>query len=126
MRATASSACRCSRIAVTTTAGFRLRAAVSCSAPQRVTTEYFHALNELSRLHNLPFYVHILETKVQRMFGEECLGACVVARSEVHLCEPEGVLVVIWQDPLLVNDASSQLQGRLTSQSEQLVSYEDC
>lgn len=51
--------------------GGRLRAAVSCSAPQRVTLDYFRALDELSRRHGLPFYIHILETKLQRVLGEE-------------------------------------------------------
>ena len=34
--------------------GGRLRAAVSCSAPQRVTPDYFAALDDLSRAHDLP------------------------------------------------------------------------
>ena len=55
-------------------AGGRLRAAVSCSAPQRVTREYFEALDELSRRDNLPFYVHILETRLQRVLGQENFG----------------------------------------------------
>ncbi len=54
--------------------GGRLRAAVSCSAPQRVTPKYFAELDALSRSHDLPFYVHVLETKLQRVFGEERLG----------------------------------------------------
>jgi 5-methylthioadenosine/S-adenosylhomocysteine deaminase len=49
----------------------RLRAAVSCSAPQRVTQEYFAALDALSREHELPFYIHMLETKLQRVLGHE-------------------------------------------------------
>jgi 5-methylthioadenosine/S-adenosylhomocysteine deaminase len=53
--------------------GGRLRAALSCSAPQRVTPEYFQALDALSARHQLPIYVHVLETKLQRVFGEECL-----------------------------------------------------
>src|ERR1700730_13114510 len=48
-------------------AGGRLRAAVSCSAPQRVTPSYFRALDDLSRRHHLPFYIHVLETKTQRV-----------------------------------------------------------
>lgn len=56
----------------------RLSAAVSCSAPQRVTVEYFQALNELSRAHDLPFYMHILETKLQRVLGEEKFGKSLV------------------------------------------------
>jgi 5-methylthioadenosine/S-adenosylhomocysteine deaminase len=70
------------------TEGGRLRAAVSCSAPQRVTPEYFRSLDDLSRLHNLPFFIHILETKVQRMFGEERLGG----RSLVRLVHELGLL----------------------------------
>jgi cytosine/adenosine deaminase-related metal-dependent hydrolase len=52
----------------------RIKAAVSCSAPQRVTPDYFAALDELSRTHDLPFYVHMLETKLQRVLGEEKFG----------------------------------------------------
>lgn len=51
--------------------GGRLRAAVSCSAPQRVSTDYFHALDDLSRAHGLPFYAHMLETKLQRVLARE-------------------------------------------------------
>jgi cytosine/adenosine deaminase-related metal-dependent hydrolase len=56
----------------------RLRAAVSCSAPQRVTLGYFQALDALSRAHHLPFFVHILETKLQRVLGEEKFGGSLV------------------------------------------------
>ncbi len=55
-------------------AGGRLRAAVSCSAPQRVTRDYFAALDDLSRRDNLPFYIHILETRLQRVLGLENFG----------------------------------------------------
>jgi len=48
----------------------RIKAAVSVSAPQRVTPDYFAALDELSRRHDLPFYAHMLETKVQRVLGQ--------------------------------------------------------
>lgn len=51
------------------TAEGRIRVAVSCSAPQRVTPSYFAALDELSKRHDLPFYAHMLETKVQRVLG---------------------------------------------------------
>jgi cytosine/adenosine deaminase-related metal-dependent hydrolase len=50
--------------------GGRLMAAVSCSAPQRVSDEYLGALDELSQAHDLPFYVHILETRTQRVLGQ--------------------------------------------------------
>ena len=49
----------------------RLRAAVSCSAPQRVSPDYFAALDDLSRAHGLTFYAHMLETKLQRVLATE-------------------------------------------------------
>jgi 5-methylthioadenosine/S-adenosylhomocysteine deaminase len=49
----------------------RLAAAVSCSAPQRVSPEYFGALDNLSRKHGLPVYAHMLETKLQRVLAGE-------------------------------------------------------
>jgi len=66
----------------------RLRAAVSCSAPQRVTRPYFHALDELSRQHGLPFYIHILETQLQRVLGLERFGG----RSLIRYVHDEGFL----------------------------------
>lgn len=66
----------------------RLRAAVSCSAPQRVTRDYFRSLDELSRRHGLPFYIHILETKLQRVLGEERFGG----RSLIRYVHDEGFL----------------------------------
>ncbi|MCR9088648.1 MAG: amidohydrolase family protein [Rhodobacteraceae bacterium] len=57
----------------------RIQAAVSCSAPQRVTPDYFAALDALSRRHNLPFFAHVLETKLQRVLGiEEFSGRSLV------------------------------------------------
>ncbi len=44
----------------------RIRAAVSISAPQRVSLDYFAALDDLAERHGLPLYAHMLETKVQR------------------------------------------------------------
>jgi cytosine/adenosine deaminase-related metal-dependent hydrolase len=68
--------------------GGRLLAAVSCSAPQRVTPEYFRALDALSREHGLAFYAHVLETKLQRVLGEEKFGG----RSLVRYLADEGLL----------------------------------
>ncbi|WP_236225656.1 amidohydrolase family protein [Pseudomonas pseudonitroreducens] len=65
----------------------RLAAAVSCSAPQRVTPAYLQALSELSRRHDLPFNIHVLETKLQRVLGEEKYGQSLVA-----LLQERGVL----------------------------------
>ena len=47
-------------------AGGRLSAAVSISAPQRVSPEYWGALDDLSRAHDLPVFAHMLETRTQR------------------------------------------------------------
>jgi 5-methylthioadenosine/S-adenosylhomocysteine deaminase len=49
----------------------RLTAAVSISAPQRVSPEYFGALDELSRTHRIPIFAHMLETKAQRTLMTE-------------------------------------------------------
>ncbi|RFA06741.1 amidohydrolase [Subtercola boreus] len=49
----------------------RLTAAVSISAPQRVSTEYFEALDERSRKYRVPLFAHMLETKVQRALMSE-------------------------------------------------------
>ncbi|MGL4442257.1 MAG: amidohydrolase family protein [Alsobacter sp.] len=65
----------------------RLGAGVSCSAPQRVTSDYFAALGDLSRRHDLPFVVHILETKLQRVLGDVKYG-----RSLVRLVHDLGLL----------------------------------
>ena len=81
-------------------AGGRLRAAVSCSAPQRVTEPYFRALSALSREHDLPFNIHILETKLQRVLGEVKYGKSLVRH--VHdlglLDERMMVIHAIWID----------------------------
>lgn len=66
----------------------RLKAAVSCSAPQRVTPDYFAALDDLSQKHDLPIYAHMLETKLQRVYGDTCLNG----RSLVQYTDDLGLL----------------------------------
>ena len=82
------------------TAGGRLAAAVSCSAPQRVTRDYFAALSELSKRHDLPFNLHVLETKLQRVLGDTKYGKSLVRY--VHdlglLDERMMVIHAIWID----------------------------
>lgn len=56
----------------------RLRCAVSCSAPQRVTPEYLERLTALSAEHALPFNVHVLETRLQRVLGQLDYGKSLV------------------------------------------------
>ena len=78
----------------------RLRMAVSNSAPQRVTEDYFAFLSEFSRRHDLPFNIHILETKTQRVLGIERFGKSLVRL--VHdlgfLDERMLVIHAIWVD----------------------------
>lgn len=81
--------------------GGRLRAAVSCSAPQRVTLDYIHALDDLSCQHDLPFYCHVLETKLQRVLGEERLGGRSLIRYLADigmLSERMQIIHGIWLD----------------------------
>ena len=79
----------------------RLRAGVSCSAPQRVTADYFVELSKLSRSLNLPFSVHMLETKLQRVLGEEKYGKSLIryVHDDLNLLD-ERMLVIhaIWVD----------------------------
>ena len=88
----------------------RLAAAVSCSAPQRVTHDYFAGLSALSKQHDLPFNIHILETRLQRVLGEHKYGKSLV--QHVHdlglLDERMMAIHAIWidaQDIRLLADA---------------------
>ncbi len=80
--------------------GGRVRAGVSVSAPQRVTVDYFAALSELSKSLDIPFDIHILETKLQRVLGQEKFGKSLVRY--VHdlglLDERMMVIHTIWVD----------------------------
>ena len=78
----------------------RLAAAVSCSAPQRVTDDYFAGLSALSKQHDLPFNIHILETKLQRVLGQRKYGKSLVRHvSDLgHLDERMMVIHAIWVD----------------------------
>jgi 5-methylthioadenosine/S-adenosylhomocysteine deaminase len=78
----------------------RVKAAVSVSAPQRVTVDYFGALSDLSKLYDLPFDIHILETKLQRVFGEEKYGKSLVRYVNDLGFLDERVMVIhaIWVD----------------------------
>ncbi len=81
-------------------AGGRLRAAVSCSAPQRVTPEYFRALGDIARQMDIPYDMHILETRLQRVLGQENYGRSLVryAHDMGVLNEQAMVIHAIWID----------------------------
>jgi 5-methylthioadenosine/S-adenosylhomocysteine deaminase len=78
----------------------RLEAAVSCSAPQRVTRDYFEGLSALSKQRDLPFNIHVLETRLQRVLGAQEYGKSLV--QYVHdldlLDERMMVIHAIWID----------------------------
>jgi cytosine/adenosine deaminase-related metal-dependent hydrolase len=78
----------------------RVRAGVSVSAPQRVTVDYFEALSQISKDLDVPFDIHILETRLQRVLGQEKYGKSLVRY--VHdlglLDERMMVIHAIWVD----------------------------
>lgn len=78
----------------------RLETAVSCSAPHRVTPEYLHILSKMSRDKELPFYIHVLETKVQRVFGERKLGQSLIQyiKNQNILDHRVNIIHAIWID----------------------------
>ncbi len=81
----------------------RLGAAVSVSAPQRVSPDYFADLDALSRKHDLPFYAHMLETKLQRVLKDEQprFGGRSLVRYTADLgllSERMNVIHAIWVD----------------------------
>jgi len=83
--------------------GGRLTAAVSISAPQRVSVEYFGAIDELSRRHGLPIFAHMLETKTQRLLagGQPRFGGRSLVRYTADLgllSERMNVIHAVWVD----------------------------
>jgi 5-methylthioadenosine/S-adenosylhomocysteine deaminase len=82
------------------TARGRLRAAVSCSAPQRVDPAYFTELARFSREVSIPFNMHILETRDQRMLGDRKLGKSLVRYADDlgALSERTQIIHAIWID----------------------------
>ena len=90
-------------------AGGRVSPALSCSAPQRVPAEYFSALSDLSRTHNLPYAVHILETKLQRVLGREKFGKSLVRYvHDLGCIDPRMEIIhAIW-----IDDADMELMAQ--------------
>jgi 5-methylthioadenosine/S-adenosylhomocysteine deaminase len=78
----------------------RLLCSVSCSAPQRVTESYLQDLTQLSAEHDLPFNIHILETRLQRVLGQEKYGKSIVRYVHDLGCLDSRKLVIhaIWID----------------------------
>jgi len=78
----------------------RVRAGVSISAPQRVLVDYFGALSDLSKELDVPFDIHILETKLQRVLGQEKYGKSLVKYVHELGYLEEHVMIIhsIWVD----------------------------
>jgi 5-methylthioadenosine/S-adenosylhomocysteine deaminase len=78
----------------------RLRIAVSNSAPQRVSEDYFAFLSEFSRTHDLPFNIHMLETRTQRVLGETRWGKSLIRHVHDLKFLDQRVMVIhaIWVD----------------------------
>jgi 5-methylthioadenosine/S-adenosylhomocysteine deaminase len=88
----------------------RLHIAVSNSAPQRVSEDYFAFLSAFSREHDLPFNIHMLETKTQRVLGETRWGKSLIRHVHDlgHLDERVMVIHAIWVDD---DDIALMAQG---------------
>jgi cytosine/adenosine deaminase-related metal-dependent hydrolase len=84
----------------------RLSAAVSVSAPQRVSPEYWGALDDLSRSYDLPVFAHMLETRTQRALsvpgsGQERFAGRSLVRYAADLGllnERVNVIHAVWVD----------------------------
>jgi 5-methylthioadenosine/S-adenosylhomocysteine deaminase len=77
-----------------------LRASVSCSAPQRVKPDYLRGLSELSAAFDIPYNMHILETRLQRVLGAQLYGKSLVryVHEQGVLTERTMVIHAIWVD----------------------------
>ncbi|MBA2305398.1 MAG: amidohydrolase family protein [Acidobacteria bacterium] len=80
--------------------GGRLRASVSCSAPQRVTPDYLGALSALSAEFDVPYNMHILETRLQRVLGDVRFDKSLIryVHDEGVLNERSVIIHAIWVD----------------------------
>ncbi len=88
----------------------RLHCSTSCSAPQRVGREYLLALTDLSQRHDLPFNIHILETRLQRVLGQEKFGKSLIQYvSDLGALDERKVVIhSIWIDE---RDVSAMAQS---------------
>lgn len=56
----------------------RLRYVIAPSGPQRCTDDLLIGADELSREHETPYHIHILETKTQAVTGQEFYGKTLI------------------------------------------------
>jgi 5-methylthioadenosine/S-adenosylhomocysteine deaminase len=84
----------------------RLRCGVSPSAPQRATDDYLLALHALAVEHDLPYVLHVYESKVQRVAGELLYGGSLIrhVRDLGVLDERSCIVHAVWADEADVLD----------------------
>jgi cytosine/adenosine deaminase-related metal-dependent hydrolase len=87
----------------------RLRCAVSPSAPQRATEPYLLELHALAAEHDLPFVVHVYESKLQRVAEQLRTGRSLVRylRNVGALDRRTCVVHAVWIDDADIADLSA-------------------
>jgi 5-methylthioadenosine/S-adenosylhomocysteine deaminase len=92
------------------TADGRLRCAVSPSAPQRASEEYLQGLHALASDHDLPYVLHVYESKVQRVAGELLYGGSLVRhmRQLGVLDERSCIVHAVWIDEQDIADLADR------------------
>lgn len=78
----------------------RIRCAASCSAPQRSTDEYLTQLHAFATDCDLPFVMHVYESKAQRVTGELLYGGSLIHHVDQlgALDERSVVIHAVWID----------------------------
>lgn len=76
----------------------RLRYVIAPSGPQRCSDELLVGAAELARAHDRPLHIHVLETKVQAVTGQEFYGRTLVEQLDALgvLCEQATLAHGIW------------------------------
>ena len=90
-------------------AGGRLRCGVSPSAPQRATEAYLLGLHELAAEHDLPFVLHVYESKVQRVSEQLVSGRSLVrSMRDLGVLDRRSCVVhAVWIDEADIADLAS-------------------
>jgi 5-methylthioadenosine/S-adenosylhomocysteine deaminase len=78
----------------------RLRCGVSPSAPQRATDDYLRILHALAVEHDMPYVLHVYESKVQRVGGDLLWGGSLVRHvDELGVLDERSCIVhAVWVD----------------------------
>ncbi len=85
-----------------------LKVTLSVSAPQRCSDDYLQKMEKLSQQENLPYHMHILETKTQRVTGYEFYNETLIEHvNRLGLLSPRLTIPhAIW-----VEDKDIQVMG---------------